>query len=94
MHGDGLAPALLERLMAYDWPGNVRELRNTIERATILAGTGRWGWSICRRTSGRRAMRRRRRVGWDRPVGGRMQRRRRARADERTGAGGGGHDGG
>jgi len=29
--------------MAYDWPGNVRELRNTIERATILAGTGMIG---------------------------------------------------
>jgi transcriptional regulator with PAS, ATPase and Fis domain len=36
----GVAPALLHRLLAYDWPGNVRELRNTIERATILAGTG------------------------------------------------------
>jgi transcriptional regulator with PAS, ATPase and Fis domain len=36
----GLAPDVLSRLMAYDWPGNVRELRNTIERATVLAGTG------------------------------------------------------
>jgi DNA-binding NtrC family response regulator len=36
----GIAPDLLARLLAYDWPGNVRELRNTIERATILAGTG------------------------------------------------------
>ncbi len=37
----GLEPALLERLKSYRWPGNVRELRNTIERATILAGSGR-----------------------------------------------------
>jgi DNA-binding NtrC family response regulator len=29
--------------MAYSWPGNVRELRNTIERATIMAGTGMLG---------------------------------------------------
>ncbi len=29
--------------MAYDWPGNARELRNTIERATVLAGTGLLG---------------------------------------------------
>jgi DNA-binding NtrC family response regulator len=36
----GIAPELLNRLLAYDWPGNARELRNTIERATILAGTG------------------------------------------------------
>ncbi len=36
----GMAPALLDRLLAYDWPGNARELRNTIERATILAGAG------------------------------------------------------
>jgi DNA-binding NtrC family response regulator len=36
----GLAPDVLSRLMAYDWPGNVRELRNTIERATVLAGSG------------------------------------------------------
>jgi DNA-binding NtrC family response regulator len=36
----GVSSALLNRLLAYDWPGNVRELRNTIERATILAGTG------------------------------------------------------
>ena len=39
----GLTDALLARLTAYDWPGNVRELRNTIERATILAGTGLLG---------------------------------------------------
>ena len=36
----GMTDALLGRLNAYTWPGNVRELRNTIERATILAGTG------------------------------------------------------
>jgi DNA-binding NtrC family response regulator len=36
----GLAPDLLNRLLTYEWPGNARELRNTIERATILAGTG------------------------------------------------------
>jgi DNA-binding NtrC family response regulator len=36
----GIAPDLLNRLLAYDWPGNARELRNTIERATVLAGTG------------------------------------------------------
>jgi DNA-binding NtrC family response regulator len=36
----GIAPELLSRLLKYDWPGNARELRNTIERATILAGKG------------------------------------------------------
>jgi DNA-binding NtrC family response regulator len=36
----GIAPDLMKRLLAYDWPGNARELRNTIERATILAGKG------------------------------------------------------
>jgi DNA-binding NtrC family response regulator len=36
----GLSDRLLARLNAYHWPGNVRELRNTIERATILAGSG------------------------------------------------------
>ena len=36
----GIAPKLMDRLQAYDWPGNARELRNTIERATILAGSG------------------------------------------------------
>jgi DNA-binding NtrC family response regulator len=37
----GIAPDLLDRLMKYEWPGNARELRNTIERATILAHTGK-----------------------------------------------------
>jgi DNA-binding NtrC family response regulator len=36
----GITDSLLKRLMSYSWPGNVRELRNTIERATIMAGTG------------------------------------------------------
>jgi DNA-binding NtrC family response regulator len=36
----GIKDSLLKRLQGYTWPGNVRELRNTIERATILAGTG------------------------------------------------------
>jgi two-component system response regulator AtoC len=31
-----LAPATVERLMAYDWPGNVRELENLMERAAVL----------------------------------------------------------
>jgi len=39
----GIAPDLLDRLLAYEWPGNVRELRNTIERATILACSGLLG---------------------------------------------------
>ena len=34
---DGVAPAFLERAMAYDWPGNVRELENVVERAAILS---------------------------------------------------------
>jgi DNA-binding NtrC family response regulator len=36
----GISDNLLKKLMSYSWPGNVRELRNTIERATIMAGTG------------------------------------------------------
>ena len=39
----GIKDALLDRLQGYQWPGNVRELRNTIERATILAGAGLLG---------------------------------------------------
>ena len=36
----GVAPSMLDRLMAYNWPGNARELRNTIERAVILCPDG------------------------------------------------------
>ena len=32
-----LAPAALQRLLAYPFPGNVRELRNVLERAALLA---------------------------------------------------------
>ena len=39
----GLKDGLLKRLEDYVWPGNVRELRNTIERATIMAGSGLLG---------------------------------------------------
>ncbi|MGE5180452.1 MAG: sigma-54 interaction domain-containing protein [Acidobacteriota bacterium] len=33
-----LAPACLQRLLAYAWPGNVRELENEIERLVVLVG--------------------------------------------------------
>jgi DNA-binding NtrC family response regulator len=36
----GMKDGLLKKMEEYQWPGNVRELRNTIERATILAGSG------------------------------------------------------
>lgn len=39
----GMTDELLTKLVEYEWPGNVRELRNTIERATILAGAGAIG---------------------------------------------------
>lgn len=39
--GVSLSQEALQILKQYTWPGNVRELRNTIERATILVGTGR-----------------------------------------------------
>jgi two-component system response regulator HydG len=32
----GISPAALQALEAYDWPGNIRELRNVIERAVAL----------------------------------------------------------
>ncbi|MFI5318698.1 MAG: sigma 54-interacting transcriptional regulator [Myxococcota bacterium] len=34
---DGISPAALARLCAYDWPGNVRELSNVVERAVVLS---------------------------------------------------------
>jgi transcriptional regulator with GAF, ATPase, and Fis domain len=36
-----LSRAALDRLRSYVWPGNIRELRNCIERAVLLAETGR-----------------------------------------------------
>jgi DNA-binding NtrC family response regulator len=36
----GIDGEVLELLHRHDWPGNVRELRNTLERATIIAGQG------------------------------------------------------
>src|SRR5947209_1059672 len=36
----GVAPSILDRMIAYHWPGNARELRNTIERAVILCPDG------------------------------------------------------
>jgi len=38
--GVSLGAEALQILHQHTWPGNVRELRNTIERATILVGTG------------------------------------------------------
>lgn len=35
-------PEILDVLMGYPWPGNVRELENSIERAIVLAGQGRF----------------------------------------------------
>ena len=37
---DGIAPAALALLEAYEWPGNVRELQNEIERAASLTPRG------------------------------------------------------
>jgi len=31
-----LAPAAVEKLLAWEWPGNVRELKNVVERAVLL----------------------------------------------------------
>jgi transcriptional regulator with PAS, ATPase and Fis domain len=39
--GLSLSSEAVDILMQHRWPGNVRELRNAVERATILAGTGR-----------------------------------------------------
>jgi DNA-binding NtrC family response regulator len=33
---EGISPAALDALMAYDWPRNVRELRNVIERTVLF----------------------------------------------------------
>jgi DNA-binding NtrC family response regulator len=38
-----LAPAVLERLSAYEWPGNVRELENLMERLVVFARGGTIG---------------------------------------------------
>jgi DNA-binding NtrC family response regulator len=40
-HNVVLSPEAAEILEHHSWPGNVREVRNVIERASILAGTGR-----------------------------------------------------
>lgn len=37
---DGVEPAAMAKLEAYDWPGNVRELENTVERCVALATGG------------------------------------------------------
>ena len=36
----GIDGEVMGLLLQHDWPGNVRELRNTLERATIMAGQG------------------------------------------------------
>jgi transcriptional regulator with GAF, ATPase, and Fis domain len=38
--GVSLSREALQTLMQHTWPGNVRELRNSIERASILVGSG------------------------------------------------------
>ncbi|MBI3885843.1 MAG: sigma-54-dependent Fis family transcriptional regulator [Opitutae bacterium] len=37
----GFSDKAQEMLLAYPWPGNVREMQNTVERAVILADSGR-----------------------------------------------------
>jgi two-component system response regulator PilR (NtrC family) len=37
---EGIEPAAMVQMEAYDWPGNVRELENTMERSVALE-TGR-----------------------------------------------------
>ena len=34
---EGVSPAVMKRLVAYDWPGNIRELQHAIERAILMA---------------------------------------------------------
>ncbi len=36
-----LAPGAVDELRRYDWPGNIRELHNVLERALLLARTGK-----------------------------------------------------
>jgi DNA-binding NtrC family response regulator len=36
-----LSDAARDALLSYSWPGNVRELKNAIERASLLASSGR-----------------------------------------------------
>jgi formate hydrogenlyase transcriptional activator len=33
---EGIAPAMMQQLVAYDWPGNIRELENVLTRAVAL----------------------------------------------------------
>src|SRR5262245_2411247 len=35
-----IAPATLERMIAFRWPGNIRQLENSIEQAVVLAEEG------------------------------------------------------
>jgi transcriptional regulator with PAS, ATPase and Fis domain len=35
-----IAPATLERMIAFPWPGNIRQLENSIEQAVVLAEGG------------------------------------------------------
>jgi DNA-binding NtrC family response regulator len=41
--GRELTDDAMEALRRYDWPGNVRELENALERAAVVAGSGRLG---------------------------------------------------
>ena len=36
-----VSPRAMDLLVRFDWPGNIRQLENEIERAVILAGSGR-----------------------------------------------------
>lgn len=37
----GFSPEAMQTLVTHPWPGNVRELENVVQRAVILAGSGR-----------------------------------------------------